>query len=415
MYLNWLMKKKMINVKRLITNIKALAEIGRTENGGNTRFSFTDEEKAANQLVEQFMKAAGLQVQFDVVGNLIGSKEGSGDLPTILMGSHIDTVPDGGKYDGVVGVLSAIEVMHTLKEQGVELKHPVKVIAFKDEEGSRFGFGMIGSRAMAGTLKKEDLKRTDGENVSISQAMRDYGFAPEDIDKAMIENVKAYLEVHIEQGRVLEENSVGVGNVTGIAGPLWLKFRLQGLAEHAGATPMNLRNDALTAASLIIVETEKIAKQFPPAVATVGKIAIKPNGINVIPGEVEWTIDIRSTDESQRNNIEQKIKDFAEKVTDERNLTLTVSELQRVEPVQCDENIQYAIKESIQEIGEKVISLPSGAGHDAMQFKNRFPIGMIFVKSVNGISHNPKEYSLEEDIEKAATVLYRTLLKIDKR
>ncbi|WP_026584363.1 Zn-dependent hydrolase [Bacillus sp. J33] len=404
----------MIKIKRLIANLEELSKIGRVENGGINRFSYTNEEKRANHLIEKYMEEAGLQVRYDAIGNLIGSKEGSEDLPAILMGSHIDTVPNGGNYDGVLGVLSAIEVMHTIKEKGIKLKHPVKVLSFKDEEGSRFGFGMIGSRAVAGTLKEEDLQRTDESNISIVQAMADYGLGKESLEMAILEEVKAYLEVHIEQGRVLESKNVGVGNVTGIAGPLWLKFHLTGIAEHAGATPMNLRHDALTAASMIIIETESLAKQLPPAVATVGKIAVKPNGVNVIPGEVEWTIDIRSTDESQRNELEQKIIRFAEKLADERSLKLTVTELQRVEPVQCDQEVQNAIKESIEEIGEEVISLPSGAGHDAMQFKNRFPVGMIFVKSVNGISHNPKEFSLEEDIEKGANVLYRTLIKIDK-
>ncbi|PAV27980.1 Zn-dependent hydrolase [Virgibacillus profundi] len=403
----------MINMKRLSSNLEDLSKIGRNPNGGMNRFSFTDEEKEANKLVEQYMEEAGLSVYYDAVGNLIGSMDGAENLPVILLGSHIDTVPDGGKYDGALGVLSAIEVMHTIKENGIQLKHPVRVISFKDEEGSRFGYGMIGSRTVAGTLKAEDLLREDDSGISIQQAMKNFGLKERPLESAKLVNVKAYLEIHIEQGKVLESNHVGVGNVTGIAGPLWLKFHLKGLAEHAGATPMNQRHDALTAASLIIAETEKIAKQFPPAVATVGKMTIKPNGVNVIPGEVEWTIDIRSIDESQRNNIEQMIKQFAGKITTKRELELQVSELQRIAPVQCDEDIQTAIQESIREIGEEVVSLPSGAGHDGMQFKDRFPVGMIFVKSVDGISHNPKELSLEKDIEKGSNVLYHTLLRVD--
>ncbi|GAA0492244.1 Zn-dependent hydrolase [Salinibacillus aidingensis] len=402
----------MINRKRLINHIEELSQIGRTENGGINRFSFTDEEKKANKLVEDYMKEAGLSVHYDAIGNLIGSVEGTEDLPAILLGSHIDTVPDGGKYDGPVGVLSAIEVMHTLKDQGIKPKHPVKVISFRDEEGTRFGFGMIGSRAVAGTLTTEDLQREDQNGITIEQAMKDDGLEIDHLDTAQLENIKAYLEIHIEQGKVLEFNHTGVGNVTGIAGPLWLKFHLEGLAEHAGATPMDQRHDALTAASHIITEIEKIANQFQDAVATVGKVAVKPNGVNVIPGEVEFTADIRSIDESERNSIEQKIKDFAQNIANDRNVSLQISELQRVEPVLCDEDIQKAIKESIHELEENVVSLPSGAGHDAMQFKNNFPVGMIFVRSVNGISHNPKEYSLDEDIEQAANVLYKTLNRL---
>lgn len=404
----------MININRLMNNLKELAKIGQAENGGMNRFSFTDEEKKANELVIRYMEQAGLSVYIDAIGNIIGSKEGTEDLPAILIGSHIDTVPYGGKYDGVIGVLSAIEVMHTLKEKGVQLKHPVKVISFKDEEGTRFGFGMIGSRAAAGTLTNEDLQRTDDNGISIEQAMEEYGLEKKPLETVKLENIKAYLEVHIEQGKVLESKNVGVGNVTGIAGPLWLQFHLTGLAEHAGATPMNQRHDALVAASIIIAEIEKIAKKYPGAVATVGKLNVKPNGINVIPGEVEWTVDIRSIDESERDSIEQSIKELAHLTANERNLKLQISELQRVEPVLCDENIQKAIKESIQEIEDEVVSLPSGAGHDGMQFKYNFPIGMIFVKSIDGISHNPKEYSREEDIEKGANVLYKTLTRLSE-
>ena len=404
----------MINIKRLTGILEGLSKIGKSESGGITRFSFTNEEKEANKLVEQYMQAAGLSVHYDAVGNLIGSQDGTENLPAILLGSHIDTVPEGGKYDGVVGVLTAIEVIHSLKDRGIKLKHPIKVISFKDEEGSRFGFGMLGSRAVAGTLKMEDLKRRDDTGISIEQAMKDYGLESSSLESAKIEDVEAYLEVHIEQGKVLESKNVGVGNVTGIAGLLGLKFNLKGRAEHAGATPMNQRQDALTAASLIIVETEKIAKQFPPAVATVGKMTVKPNGFNVIPGEVEWTADIRSIDESQRNKVEKMITQFAEKIADERNLTLHITELERNEPVQCDEDIQIAIQESIRDIGEEVVSLPSGAGHDAMQFKYCFPIGMIFIRSIDGISHNPKELSLEEDIKKGAEVLIKTLIRMDK-
>jgi allantoate deiminase len=404
----------MINIGRLSDHIEQLSLIGRTADGGVSRFSYTDDEKRANELVEQYMRSAGLLVHYDAVGNLIGSQAGTEDLPVILLGSHIDTVPNGGKFDGSLGVLIAIEVIHSLQEQGVKLRHPVKVAAFKDEEGTRFGFGMIGSRAVAGTLTTTDLQRTDEDGVTIEQAITISGFDSKLLSSVKMDNVKLYLEVHIEQGKVLESKDAAVGNVTGIAGPLWLKFQLTGLAEHAGSTPMYLRQDALVGTSLIIAEVEKIAKRYDSSVATVGKLNVKPNGVNVIPGEVEWTIDIRDLDENQRNHLENDIKQFAESIAMERQLGLQVSELQRVEPVLCDSNIQEAIKESILEIGGNVISLPSGAGHDAMQFKECFPIGMIFVRSKDGISHNPKEFSSNEDIEKAAKVLYTTIVKLDK-
>lgn len=404
----------MINIHRLQKHLEELSLIGRTKDGGINRFSYTSDEKRANELVKDYMEAAGLSVHYDAVGNLIGSLDGLyPDLPAVLLGSHIDTVPNGGKYDGSLGVLTAIEVIQSLKEKQIQLKHPIKVIAFKDEEGTRFGFGMIGSRAVAGTLTTDNLEIADDQGISIEQAIADYGLGNGAIESAKLEHVKCYLEVHIEQGKVLEYKDTAVGCVTGIAGPLWLQFRLTGLSEHAGATPMSGRQDALVGASLIIAEAEKIAKEYPAAVATVGKLFVKPNGVNVIPGEVEWTIDIRDIDEKIRDQVEIKIKSFAEKVAAERHLGLEISELQRVAPVRCDENLQTFIKESIQEEHEPVVSLPSGAGHDAMQFKGLFPIGMIFVRSKDGISHNPREFSSEQDIEKAANVLYRTIIKLN--
>lgn len=258
----------MVNIERLMNRLEELAQIGKTTAGGVERFSYTKEEKAANELVKQYMEAAGLLVEYDAVGNLIGTKAGTEDLPTILMGSHLDTVPNGGKYDGPVGVLSAIEVMQVFHEKEIQLKHPVKVIAFKDEEGARFGFGMIGSRAVSGKLTEADLKRVDANGISVEQAMIDYGLPVPDLSKAKMEQLKCYLEVHIEQGKVLEKANVAVGNVTGIAGPLWLQFKVIGESGHAGTTPMNDRRDALVGASLIIAEIQTIAKstliQLPP-------------------------------------------------------------------------------------------------------------------------------------------------------
>src|SRR5699024_10867232 len=210
----------------------------------------------------------------DAVGNVIGSLEGSEDLPVILLGSHIDTVPNGGEYDGALGVLTAIEAVHSLQENEKRLRHPIKVISFKDEEGTRFGFGMIGSRAVAGTLTENDLKQQDDDGITIRQAIQNAGLETQPLSTAALDNIKLYLEVHIEQGKILESQNAPVGNVTGIAGPLWLQYTLKGLAEHAGTTPMGQRQDALAGASRIISEIENIAKQTEPTVATVGKLNV---------------------------------------------------------------------------------------------------------------------------------------------
>ncbi|GAA0327615.1 Zn-dependent hydrolase [Bacillus carboniphilus] len=404
----------MVNSERLWSRIQELALIGKTVDDGVNRFSYTLEEHAANEKVKQFMEEAGLEVSYDAVGNLIGSKAGEEDLPTILIGSHVDTVPNGGKFDGALGVLTGIEVMQSLQEQGINLRHPVKVIAFKDEEGTRFGFGLLGSRAVAGHLTHEDLERKDQQGISIREAMLERGFNPDKLHTAEMDHVKLYLELHIEQGKILESQGVSVGNVTGIAGPLWLKVKVVGEAEHAGATPMGQRKDPLVAASLMIAEIEKLASSYPDAVATVGSLSLTPGGVNVIPGTVEFTIDLRDVQEDIRDRLESQIREFADQIGRDRNIEVVIEELQRVSPVLCSDDIQAVIQESISELEVPVVSLPSGAGHDAMQFNGLFPVGMIFVRSKDGISHNPKEFTSREDAKAGADVMLKTLLKLDQ-
>jgi allantoate deiminase len=403
----------MVNQARLYKRLDELSEIGRTKDDGVTRFSYTKEEAAANELVKSFMKEAGLIVEYDAVGNLIGTRIGKPGYPTILLGSHIDTVPNGGKYDGALGVISAIEVLHSMKEQNIILNHTIKVYSFKDEEGSRFGLGMIGSCAVAGTLTTQMLEKKDADGISVKQAMQTAGYDPDLIYKAQLTNVKLYLELHIEQGKILESQNTGVGIVSGIAGPLWLKVKLRGLSEHAGATPMDQRNDSLVGASLMISEIETITKKYPEAVATVGFIQVLPNGTNVIPGHTEFTIDLRHVNESIRNELEMDMRQMIGHIALSRGLTYEIEELQRVAPSPCSKEIQQAIGSSIREEGIPVITLPSGAGHDGMQFKNLWPIGMIFARSRNGLSHNPEEFTSEEDIYLATKIFYKTLQKLD--
>ena len=403
----------MININRLIQSIDELSLIGKTASGGITRYAYTEIERQANDYVKQLMEAIGLTTYYDAVGNLIGEYEGSAPLPTIVLGSHIDTVPDGGKFDGALGILTAIEVVATILENEIKLKHPIKIIAFKDEEGARFQFGMIGSRAAAGTLLDEDLNRVDHTGITLKEAMYEQGFSPHRMKDALLKNVKCYLELHIEQGKVLEKANASVGIVSGIAGPLWKEYKIFGLAEHAGATPMSMRNDPVVAASHIIAKIEEMACQYANAVATVGKIQVLPNGINVIANEVAFTVDIRDIDIAIRDELEQQIEDYVIKTVKERSLTYQVQTLQRVPSVLCDSSIQIAIRQSMVKLGITPITLPSGAGHDAMQFHNLFPIGMIFVCSKEGISHNPNEYSSPSHIQDGANVLLQTLLTLD--
>lgn len=405
----------MINQVRLWSRVHELSQIGKQENGGVTRFSFTEEERRAKDLVMSYMEQAGMEVSEDAVGNIIGRKEGTNkSLPAVLIGSHIDTVPNGGMFDGALGVLAGIEVVQSMADQKIEAEHPIEVIAFTDEEGGRFGFGMIGSRAIAGTLRREQLQQSDGVGVTIEQAMKDSGLDPAHITKASRskESIKAYLEVHIEQGKVLEQKGLPAGIVTGIAGPLWMKWKLTGEAGHAGATPMDVRKDPLMAAALVMQFIETETRKYKNAVATVGKVTVKPGGINVIPGQVEFTIDLRDILEDARNEIEEKIISYARNLCEEKGITIEMETLQRVAPAPCANEIQAVIEEACDKAGIASCFLPSGAGHDGMQFIDFCPVGMIFVRSKDGISHNPKEWSTMEDCGTGTRILYETVLKL---
>lgn len=412
------MQAMTVNGERLWARVMELGRIGEDESGGITRFSFSELERQAKAQVSRYMIEAGMIVREDAAGNLIGSYEGQEpSAPVVVTGSHIDTVAQGGKFDGALGVLSAIEAVQSMHEQGIQPKHTIEVIAFSDEEGSRFGFGMIGSRALAGTLKQEDLTYQDEQGISIAEAMRQAGLDPKQIELAARkpEDIKAYVELHIEQGKVLEQLDQPVGLVTGIAGPLWLQFTLLGEAGHAGATPMNMRRDPLQAATSIFDFIYRETRQFKHAVATVGKLKVLPGGVNIIPGEVQFSLDLRDIDQAERDRLEQRIRSFTEQVCKEQQIEYKIELLQRVPPVPSSAIVMQAIEQAAQLTGTKLPLLVSGAGHDGMQFHSLCPVGMIFVRSKDGISHNPKEWSSQEDCEAGTSILYHTLLQLAER
>ncbi|WP_053366407.1 Zn-dependent hydrolase [Bacillus sp. FJAT-27245] len=405
----------MVSSIRLWKRLQQLSKVGATENGGVTRLSFTKEEREAKNLITGFMKEAGLSVREDEAGNLIGRREGTVEgSPVVMTGSHIDSVFDGGNFDGPLGVMSAIEALQTMEEEGLTTNHPIEVIAFTDEEGARFSFGMLGSRAIAGLITGEELENRDKDGVSIAEAMEASGFNPKELGKAARkkEDVKAYIELHIEQGKVLEKENLAVGVVSGIAGPLWMKFTVEGEAGHAGNTPMGIRRDAMTAAARMMLMIEQEAIKTGTSVGTVGQLNLFPGGINIIPGRVEFSLDLRDINEETRDEVERAILKEASRIADEQGVKLSVEDLQRIPPAPCDEEIQQAVRESIAEAGLPTMTLPSGAGHDGMQFTGLWPIGMIFVRSKNGISHDPAEWTSQEDCAAGADVLYRTLLKL---
>ncbi|AQX54148.1 Zn-dependent hydrolase [Priestia flexa] len=403
----------MINENRLLQRLHDLSQIGRNKvTGGINRFSFTSEEQQAIELVTSYMKEAGMTVNVDGVGNIIGTYGEENE--TIMLGSHIDTVPDGGKYDGALGVLVAIEIVQTIYEQQLPLSKKIEVVAFKDEEGTRFGFGLIGSRAMAGLLTHEELQKRDASDISIQEAMKQFELSPLPLEKVKRNDIQAYLEMHIEQGKVLENEELPVGVVVGIAAPLWLEVTVTGVSEHAGATPMSIRQDALTAASEMILAIEQMLNGTTNSVATVGKLNVEPNGVNVIPGRVTFTIDIRDIDEQKISVLESSILEHLQKVAERRNVTVTSKVLQRVKPAKTAPMLQQQLASSIEKYGVQPYSLISGAGHDAMNMANVAPIGMLFVRSKGGISHNPLEYSSDEDIVIATNIFYDTVVELAK-
>jgi allantoate deiminase len=405
-----------IDGERLWRRLSDVGEIGRQREGGVTRLSFTDEERAAKDRVASYMDEAGLSVREDAAGNLFGRREGrNADLPSVLVGSHVDSVYNGGDFDGPLGVLGGVEVLQTMQERGVETDHPIEVVAFTDEEGARFSFGMIGSRALAGRLTSEDLaKYEDRDGVSMAEAMRTYGLDPERVGEAARPegSVKAYVELHIEQGRVLENEDLPAGLVTGIAGPVWLRFSLEGETGHAGATPMSLRHDSLAAASEIMSLIEAEASATGTSVGTVGQLSLEPGGINIIPGHVEFSLDLRDIDQGVRDRVEGRILEDAAEICRRRGVEMGVETLQRLAPAPCSELVMDAVGRACERFGIRLHALPSGAGHDGMQLAGLCPMGMIFVRSRGGVSHSPEEWSTKKDCAAGCNVLYWTVLDL---
>jgi allantoate deiminase len=405
----------MIKKDRLYGRLQELSKFGRLAGGGVTRLPFTDEDRQARSLIHTYMEDAGLSVHEDAVGNLIGRKEGrTPNASIVLTGSHADSVYNGGTFDGNLGVLGGIEALQAMQEAGITTEHPIEVCVFRDEEGVRFSFSMVGSKGCAGILRPEDLENKDRAGISIAEAMKANGLDPAKSWQARRtkNSVKAYVELHIEQGAVLEHKNLSVGVVSGITGISWSKMILRGIAGHAGSTPMYLRHDALAAAAQIISMVELESTKAGTSVGTVGRLDVSPGGINIIPGVVELTVDIRDASKTVCDALEEHIVRNAKHICQERGVTLEVKVLQHMLPVVCSEDIQNAIKAACKKLDLSIFSLPSGATHDGMNLTGLCPIGMIFVRSKHGISHNPEEWTSPEDCMDGANVLYHTLLDL---
>jgi allantoate deiminase len=382
--------------------------------GGITREVYTPQYEASLEYVAQLMRSAGLDVRVDAAGNLIGRWQGLDPAaPAVLTGSHFDTTLNAGAFDGVVGVLGAIEAVRTLREQDVAPRRSIEVVGFAGEE-PRFSAGCVGSRAMAGDLTRPMLDTlVDRDGVTMAQALDGVGLDPDRIGEAVFEpaGVHAFVELHIEQGGVLEAGGEAIGVVTWIAAPQDLRVRLRGAATHAGATPMALRRDALAGAAELIVVLERLAQQSPSGttVGTVGVIHALPGAINVVPGEVELEVDVRDSDGAARDAVVAGLLAAAEELCARRGLELEVETIARDEPAPCSELVIAAAELACAELGLSHRRMISGAYHDAMVLGSRVPIGMIFVPSAGGISHHPDEYTSPEEIDAGVDVLASVL------
>ena len=394
-----------------------LARIGGGADGGVTRVAWSPELFRAYDWAGERMRALGLDVEIDAAGNLIGRwaarREGE---RAVLAGSHLDTVPSGGAFDGVLGVVAAIHAVARLKEEGFEPARPLWIVAFMDEEGTRFNSALFGSRAFTG----EDLSglgdRADGAGVSLREAMTEAGFDFDGIGAAhRIEHVGAYLELHIEQGPVLESAGVELGVVTSIVGLRGYRVRLTGEANHAGTTPMRLRRDALAGAARIALELRDVARAREAVTVNIGKLALEPGGANVVPGLADFTIDIRSPSAAELLELEGLVEATVARNAEAEGLVAELEQTFALEPLELDPDLVDVVERAALAEGASTMRMPSGAGHDAMLVGRRVPAAMIFVPSRGGISHSPQEHSSAAHVELGMRVLSGALRQILSR
>lgn len=393
-----------------------LGKIGEECSGGVTRTSLSAEDIEGRKYVIQLMQDAGLYVRCDSVGNIIGTLPGSDQNATSVMtGSHIDTVSNGGKFDGSLGVLGAIEAVRSIKENHITLTHPIEVVSFTDEEGARFGSGFIGSRGMVGDLKSEDLKIVDKEGTSYEEALRKAGYEPGNLKQATREpeQIKAYIEMHIEQGRVLESEKLSVGIATDMQGAVWLSVSFKGRADHAGATPMSLRRDPSLAMAEVLPVIEQVAHSWD-GVVTVGTMEFKPGGANIIPEEVLFSVDFRHVNKEVRQHMQHDIIKALEDTALNRKVELTVKVNEDTDPVACTPTVTEFIENSCKQLNVPVYKMTCGAGHDAALLSKITAIGMILIRSKDGVSHHPQEWSSKEDCALGTQILLQTLIQLSK-
>jgi hydantoinase/carbamoylase family amidase len=384
------------------------------EKGRLTRRFGTPPLRQAGETVREWMEAAGMAVRRDAIGNLIG-RLGDGDRRTLLIGSHLDTVPDAGRYDGMLGVLVAIACLERLRDEGRSLPYAVEVLAFADEEGVRFGTGYLASSVVAGCFDDADLERRDSGGVTLADAVRAFGGDPEGLASARPDpaDLIGYYEVHIEQGPVLEAGGVPLGVVDAIAGQSRARVTFTGEAGHAGTVPMALRHDALCTAAEFVSTVETVARDVDGVVATVGELDVQDGASNVIPGRVGLSLDVRHAADSVRESVGARLRERAGAIAAGRGSVLEWEVLQETRAVSCSKDLTELVAEAVAASGHPVVRLPSGAGHDAVMLSTIAPVAMLFVRCAGGVSHNPAESVTVEDVAAAidATTQFLELVR----
>ncbi|CAG9295469.1 allantoate amidohydrolase [Celerinatantimonas diazotrophica] len=376
-----------------------------------TRVYLSKEHAQCNQQVARWMHEAGMSTWQDAVGNLCARYEGqTSGAPALLLGSHLDTVRNAGKYDGIAGVLTAIEVVGKLQQLDIRLPFAIEVVGFADEEGTRFGSTLLGSRGLTGQWQPQWLQLPDAEKITIAQALETFGLAPEKIAQATrsADDFIGYMEVHIEQGPQLECANLAAGVVSAINGAKRMQMSVTGQAGHAGTVPMNMRQDALVGASEIVLCIEQIAKE-QQVVATVGQLQCLPDSVNVIPGQVQFSLDIRSSDDAHRDRVLAQIIERAREIAVHRSLEFSQHCFYQSDATECDSYLQKLLNDACEKIQGRSMTLSSGAGHDAMAIAKLCPVAMLFLRCAKGISHHPSEAVTANDLAIGWQVLYQSV------
>jgi hydantoinase/carbamoylase family amidase len=410
-----------VNKRRLMRDLNAIGRIGIGSHGAVTRLVFSVKELRSRQLLIHLMRQAGLKIHIDAIGNIFGRLDGANPkAPAVLAGSHLDTVIHGGKYDGPVGVIGALEAVRTIQENNIPVGSPLEVVCFVGEESSRFGFSTLGSSLVAGEVRPNDLTNAvDQQGTKLADVLASLGITRRNFSaiKRNPNGLKAYLELHIEQGPILEAKNKRIGLVTAIAAPSRFRVVFTGQADHSGTTPMEMRKDALVASAQLIEYVEKTCRKFSSmakgrVVGTVGAMRIEPGVINAVPGKADLSVDIRGITARSKDRVATMVKQKAGAIARARGIGVEILPIRDEHPVPLDKRLLRVTKDICDEKGLDYEIMPSGAGHDAMQMAKITPAGMIFVPSTRGISHNPLEWTDPEDICLGAQLLMETMIRV---